>query len=56
MHIRSISLDSLVADPILAIGKKARMNKCVVGINLSLMENSKLTYCLIYDNVKIGKK
>jgi ADP-glucose pyrophosphorylase len=53
---RSITLDSLVADPIILIQKKSRINKSVVGTNLSLETNSKINYSLLLDNIKIGKE
>ncbi len=55
-YIESITLDSLVADPIVNIEKKARVTKSTVGANLSLGANSKITYSLLFENVKIGKE
>ena len=54
-EISSISLDSYIADPIIAIEKGSRINRTIGGQNLTVQEKSKIISCLIYDNVNIGK-
>jgi hypothetical protein len=54
--IEPITLDSLVAHPIAAIVKKSKVVKSVIGINLNLGGNSKITYSIVKNNVKIGAK
>ena len=54
-EISSISLDSYIADPIIAIEKGSRINRTIGGQNLTVQEKSKIMSCLIYDNVNIGK-
>ena len=54
-EIESMSADSYVAEPITNIGKGTRINRTIVGANLSLKEGCKITSCLLFDNVSIGK-
>ena len=54
--IEPITLDSLVAHPIAAIIKKSKVVKSVIGLNLNLGGNSKVTYSMVTNNVKIGAK
>jgi hypothetical protein len=55
-NIEPITLESIVAHPTAAVAKKSKVVKSVVGVNLNLGGNSKVTYSIIYDNVKIGSK
>ena len=54
-EIESVSMDSYVTDPIISLGKGTRVNRSVVGANLTLKEGCKITSCLLYDNVVVGK-
>ena len=55
-ELKGVTADSFIADPVNSIGDTSRINKSVVGKNLSLNEGTNITGCLLLDNVKIGKK
>lgn len=54
--LRSISKDSNVADPVKSIAKKSRINKCIIGSNFSVGDNSKINFSYLFDNITIGKE
>ena len=55
-NIEPITLESLVAYPVNSLAKKSKIVKSVVGLNFELGGNSKVTFSLLGDNVKIGSK
>jgi NDP-sugar pyrophosphorylase family protein len=55
-NIEPITLESIVAHPTSTVAKKSKVVKSVVGVNLNLGGNSKVTFSVICDNVKIGSK
>jgi NDP-sugar pyrophosphorylase family protein len=53
---RSISKDTYVADPVKSIAKKSRINKCIVGTNFSVGDNTKVNFSYLFDNITIEKE
>ena len=55
-NIEPITLESLVAYPVNSLAKKSKIVKSVVGQKFELGANSKVTYSILGDAVKIGSK
>lgn len=55
-ELKGVTADSFIADPVNKIGDTSRINKSVIGNNLSLNEGSNISGCLLLENVKIGNK
>ena len=55
--IRSISTDSYLCQEIKEISpQKTKISKSICGVNLVLGANSKIVFCMVFDNVIIGKE